>query len=269
MRFAEKVAIVTGAAGGIGLATAKALGREGARVIIADVAATKAEHAAQEVITAGAPDAFGVACDVSQEAQVINTVEAAIKGFGGFDILVNNAGVMIFKPFEEQTTADWDSVLRVDLLGAFYFIKQAFLRMRQGGSIVNVSSIHAVETTPLVSAYAAAKAALISLTRSASLEGKQRNIRVNAVLPGAVDTPMLWNNPNIKAGLEEIDRGMLGTAEDIAAVIAFLVSPDAAFVAGSSIIVDGGRLGKFRSRFAMIGCKVECPISLFEWRRML
>ena len=102
----------------------------------------------------------------------------------------------------------------------------------------------AIETTPLVSAYAAAKAAVVSLTRSASLEGAAKGIRVNAVLPGAVNTPMLWENPNVKSGLEKIDRGVLGQPEDLAAVIAFLASDEAEFVRGSSVIVDGGRLGK-------------------------
>jgi NAD(P)-dependent dehydrogenase (short-subunit alcohol dehydrogenase family) len=158
--------------------------------------------------------------------------------------VVNNAGMMIFKALEQQTADDWLKVLRVDLLGAFFFIKQAFLHMRRGGSIINISSIHAVETTPLVSAYAAAKAAVVSLTRSASLEGAGKGIRVNAVLPGAVDTPMLWDNPNVKSGLEKIDRGVLGKPEDIAAVIAFLAADESEFVRGSSVIVDGGRLGK-------------------------
>jgi NAD(P)-dependent dehydrogenase (short-subunit alcohol dehydrogenase family) len=157
---------------------------------------------------------------------------------------VNNAGLMIFKPLEQQTGEDWRRVLNVDLLGAFFFTKQAFLHMRRGGSIINVSSIHAVETTPLVSAYAAAKAAVVSLTRSSSLEGQAKGIRVNAILPGAVDTPMLWENPNVKSGLEQIDRGVLGKPEDIAAAIAFLAADESEFVRGSSVIVDGGRLGK-------------------------
>ena len=244
MRFENKVGIITGAGSGIGLATAKVLGREGARVVIADLSKEKAQLAAAETTDAGAPEAMGLACDVSRESDVVTTVQTTLDRFGRLDILVNNAGLMIFKPLEEQTGDDWIRMLGVDLLGAFYFIKQAFLRMKHGGSIVNVSSIHAVETTPLVSAYAAAKAALLSLTRSASLEGKSRGIRVNAILPGAVNTPMLWENPNVKSGLEHIDRGMLGTPEDIAEVIAFLVSPAAAFVVGSAVIVDGGRLGK-------------------------
>lgn len=244
MRFENKVVIVTGAASGIGLATAKRFGSEGARVVIADMKADKAAAGADEVKRCGAPDALGLACDVSDEDQVASVVAKARERWGGLHVVVNNAGLMIFKPLEEQTREDWLRVLNVDLLGAFYFIKQAFLHMDRGGAIVNVSSIHAIETTPLVSAYAAAKAAVVSLTRSASLEGAAKGIRINAVLPGAVNTPMLWQNPNVKSGLEQIDRGALGQPEDLAAVIAFLASDEAEFVRGSSVIVDGGRLGK-------------------------
>lgn len=244
MRFKGKVAIVTGAASGIGLATAKRFGAEGASVALVDLKAEKADAAAGEVKRAGAPDALGIGCDVSDEKQVTAAADKVRERWGAFHIVVNNAGLMIFKPLEQQTADDWERVLKVDLLGAFYFIKQSFLHMPRGGAIVNISSIHAIETTPLVSAYAAAKAAVVSLTRSASLEGAGKGIRVNAVLPGAVNTPMLWENPNVKSGLEKIDRGVLGQPEDLAAVVAFLASDDAEFVRGSSVIVDGGRLGK-------------------------
>jgi meso-butanediol dehydrogenase / (S,S)-butanediol dehydrogenase / diacetyl reductase len=240
MRFDGKVAIITGAASGIGLATARRLAAEGAKVVIADLRGDNAASAAASIGT----NALGMTCDVSDESQVEAVVAATRQHFGGFDIVVNNAGLMIFKPLEEQTADDWHKVLSVDLLGAFFFTKQAFLHMRRGGAIVNVSSIHAVETTPLVSAYAAAKAAVVSLTRSASMEGQAKGIRVNALLPGAVDTPMLWENPNVKSGLEAIDRGVLGKPEDIAAVIAFLAADESEFVRGSAVIVDGGRLGK-------------------------
>jgi NAD(P)-dependent dehydrogenase (short-subunit alcohol dehydrogenase family) len=160
------------------------------------------------------------------------------------DVIVNNAGLMVFKPLEQHTETDWLKVFHVDLLGAFFFTKQAFLHMKAGGAIVNVSSIHAKETTPLVASYAAAKAALLSLTRSAALEGKPKGIRVNAILPGAVDTPMLWENPNIKSGAESINQSDVGRPEDVAATIAFLASDDAAFVQGAAVRVDGGRLDR-------------------------
>jgi NAD(P)-dependent dehydrogenase (short-subunit alcohol dehydrogenase family) len=244
MRFEGRVAVVTGAASGIGLATAKRLGAEGARVVIVDRDLDSASAAATAVRTAGAPDAWACGCDVTAEDQVAAGVANTVDRFGRLDVVVNNAGVMSFKPLPELTEDDWQRVLRVDLLGAFFFIKQAFLRMGHGGAIVNVASIHAVETEPLVAPYAAAKAALVSLTRSAAIEGKAKGIRVNAVLPGAVDTPMLWNNPNVKAGVEVIDRSAVGSPEDLAAAIAFLASDDARFVQGAALVVDGGRLDR-------------------------
>jgi len=244
MRFTDRAAIVTGAASGIGLATAIRLASEGARVVIADLDEDSAKQAAEKVKTSGAPDAVGVQCDVSYEDDVKRAVATAVDAFGRLDVVVNNAGVMTFKPLAEHTTDDWLKVLHVDLLGAFYFTREAFAAMETGGTIVNVSSIHAIETTPNVASYAAAKAALVSLTRSAAIEGKPLGIRVNAVLPGAVDTPMLWENPNIKAGLETINTEDVGKPDDIAAIIADLASDDAAFVQGAAIRVDGGRLNR-------------------------
>lgn len=240
----SRVALVTGGASGIGLATARRFAADGLRVVIADLHEDKAGAAAEILKQAGAPDAAGVACDVSDAAQVEAAVRTTLARFGRLDAIVNNAGLMSFKAIPDLTTADWLRILGVDLLGAFHFIREAFLHMPQGGAIVNVSSVHAIETEPLVAPYAAAKAALLSLTRSAALEGAARHIRVNAVLPGAVDTPMLWDNPNVKAGIEKIDRSEVGRPEDIAEVIVFLASPAAAFVQGAAVPVDGGRLSR-------------------------
>jgi NAD(P)-dependent dehydrogenase (short-subunit alcohol dehydrogenase family) len=238
-------AIVTGAAGGIGLATARRLLRDGASVLLADLNQDKLEAAASQLALEAKADPRRIAtvvCDVSREDQVVAAADEAIARFGHWDIVVNNAGLMRFKPIEEQTVEDWQRILGVDLLGAFLFIKQAFLKMKGGGAVVNVSSVHAVETEPLVAPYAAAKTALLSLTRSAALEGKPKGVRVNVVLPGAVDTPMLWDNPNVRSGAEVINKAEVGTPDDIAAAIAFLCGEDAAFIWGAELRVDGGRL---------------------------
>jgi NAD(P)-dependent dehydrogenase (short-subunit alcohol dehydrogenase family) len=239
--FQNKVAIVTGAGSGIGLATARLLAEEGCRLVLVDVDEKKLEAAEEIIAGQNVLEILKCVCDVSQEKQVMNVADETMMRFGRLDIIVNNAGLMIFKSLEEHTAEDWIKIFGVDLGGAFFFTREAFRRMN-GGVIVNVSSIHAIETTPLVSSYAAAKAALLSLTRSAAIEGKPKGIRVNAVLPGAVETPMLRENPNIKAGLEVIKQTDVGKPEDIAAAIVFLASEEAAFIQGASLRVDGGRL---------------------------
>jgi NAD(P)-dependent dehydrogenase (short-subunit alcohol dehydrogenase family) len=245
MRFDQRIAIVTGASGGIGRATARRLLQDGAAVMLAGLHLDRLDATRADLAREFDPARMAtVACDVAREDQVAAAVDATIRQFGAWDYVVNNAGTMIFKKIEEQTEQDWRGILDVDLLGAFFFTKQAFLRMRRGGAIVNVSSVHAVETEPLVAPYAAAKAALLSLTRSAALEGKAKGIRVNAVLPGAVDTPMLWDNPNVKAGVEVIDKADVGAPEDLAAAIAFLLADEARFVDGASLRVDGARLAR-------------------------
>jgi NAD(P)-dependent dehydrogenase (short-subunit alcohol dehydrogenase family) len=243
-RFEGKAVIVTGGASGIGLATSVRFGREGARVVVADRDEAAATAAVAQVTGAGAPDAWAARCDVGDEAQVVACVAGTVERFGAIDVIVNNAGVMTFKPLAELEPADWRRVLDVDLLGAFYFVKQALRRMAPGGAVVNVSSVHALETGPRVAPYAAAKAALISLTRSAAIEGSACGIRVNAVLPGAVDTAMLWDNPNLRSGRETVEPGRIGRPEDIAAAIAFLASADARFIQGAAVVVDGGRLDR-------------------------
>ena len=129
MRFSDKVVIVTGAAGGIGLATARRFGSEGAKVVLADLHADKAQAAAKSVKQAGAPETLAVACDVGKESDVQSCVEQVISRFGRLDVIVNNAGLMIFSQIEQLTSQQWFSVLSVDLLGAFYFTREAFRRM--------------------------------------------------------------------------------------------------------------------------------------------
>ena len=231
-----RTVVVTGAAGGIGWAAAKAFSEEGASLVLADLSFGDRR----------AEDLGGIAqvCDVSKEADVEAACQAAIDRFGRLDVIVNVAGMMIFRPLEDLTEQDWQRVMGVNLLSVGYFIKHGFRRMKPGSAIVNVSSVHAVQTTAMVSSYAAAKAGMLALTRAAAIEGKPKGIRCNAVLPGAVDTPMLWSNPNIKSGAETIDPADVGKPEELAAAIRFLASPEASFITGASLAVDGGRLAQ-------------------------
>jgi NAD(P)-dependent dehydrogenase (short-subunit alcohol dehydrogenase family) len=244
MRFDGKVAIVTGAGGAIGLATAIRLGRDGATVMLAPRRMEGMEAGIAAVLRAGAPEARAHACDVSDEAAVITCCEATMSHFGRIDIIVNNAGLMTYAPLARLSREDWLRVLGVDLLGAAFFTTQAFRHMGDGGAIVNISSVHAVETTANVAPYAAAKAALLSLTRSTAIEGRPVGIRANAILPGAIESAMLRGNPNLESGAELLEEEDVGRPEDIAAAVAFLASDDAAFVTGAALTVDGGRLAQ-------------------------
>jgi len=244
-RFNNRVAIVTGAAGGIGAAIAERLASEGASVVIADLRPEPAEATANKLAADHGGQAIGVACDVGDAGSVEACVKAAVDRFGRIDTIVNNAGLMTFKTLDQWSADDWLKVLRVDLLGAAFFTRQAFLHMgAEGGAIVNIASVHAVETTANVAPYSAAKAAMLSLTRTTAIEGRDRKIRANSILPGAIDTPMLWDNPNIKSGAETVDPKDVGKPEDVAAAVAFLASDDARFITGAALAVDGGRLAK-------------------------
>ena len=235
--------IITGGLGGIGLATAHAFAAEGANILLVDARADEAA-ATKSLIDAGAKQALSAVVDIADESAVADVVELACKEFGGIDVVVNVAGMMIYKPLAELHAADWRRLLDVNLIGAALLIGHAFRRMAPGGCVVNIASVHARRTSPLVAPYAAAKAGLVSLTRSAAIEGKPLGIRVNAILPGAIDTQMLRDSPNIRSGAEVIDPADLGHSEDIAALAAFLASDAARFITGEDIVADGGRMGR-------------------------
>jgi NAD(P)-dependent dehydrogenase (short-subunit alcohol dehydrogenase family) len=243
-RFDGKTAIVTGGASGIGLAIAKRLGSEGARIVVAALSSPANDQAVADIKAAGAPDAVCIICDVSDEGAVQAAYAQATARFAGVDVVVNNAGLMTFKALWDFTQDDWAKVLGVDLLGAAHLTRQALLNMKPGGAIVNIASVHAMMTTANVAPYAAAKAAVLSLTRSTAIEGKAKGVRANAIMPGAIDTPMLWTNPNLKSGAETLDPKDVGKPENIAAAVAFLASADAAFITGAALPVDGGRLAQ-------------------------
>jgi NAD(P)-dependent dehydrogenase (short-subunit alcohol dehydrogenase family) len=239
-----RVAIVTGGSSGIGLATIKAFAALGWNVVIADLEIDDEKVNSDTLGLSNNQRLLSSHCDVSSSSDVTSTVNNVMENFGRLDVIVNNAGMMKFKPIVELDENDWLTILKVDLLGSFYFIQQGFRVMKPGSAIVNVSSVHAIESTANVAPYAAAKTALLSLTRSSAIEGKPKGIRVNAVLPGAVDTPMLWQNPNIKSGLESIGKNDVGKPEDIARAIVFLAGTNENFIQGASLLVDGGRLAE-------------------------
>lgn len=235
--------IVTGGLGDIGMAVARAFAREGANLLLTDARpATDAALAGLREAGAGAVSA--VVADVGDPLAVERAVDAAFATFGGLDVIVNVAGMMIYRPIAELEASDWRRLLDVNLVGAALFTGHAFRRMRPGGCVINIASVHARRTSPLVAPYAAAKAALVSFTRSAAIEGKPLGIRVNAILPGAIDTAMLRDSPNIRSGAEVVDPADLGQPEDIAALAAFLASDAAGFITGEDIVADGGRMGR-------------------------
>lgn len=232
--------MVTGAGSGIGKAIAKQMAQEGGKVTVIDLNEQHGEQTFQEIASSKG-DAIFVKCDVGNSADIQAAVQATLDKWTKIDVLVNDAAMMTFQPIVELPDDDWDKVLNVNLRSVFLFCKYSVPHMGPGGAIVNISSVHAHETTRNVVPYASSKGAMEAFTRGFSEEVASKKIRVNCVAPGAVDTPMLWNNPNIKSGVEKV-KGAIGKPEDIAAAVCFVAAPEARFITGTTLVVDGGRL---------------------------
>ena len=213
---------------------------EGGRVVVADLRLDSAQSTVDAIKAAGG-EATAAAVDVGNSAQVQAVIATALSSYGSLDVIVNDAAMMTFTPIVDLAEADFFHVITTNLGSVFYFAKYGAPHMPPGSAIVNISSVHAHETTANVVPYAASKGAIEAFTRGFSVEMEARKIRVNAVAPGAVDTPMLWNNPNIKSGVEKVE-GAIGKPEDLAAAICFIASDEARFVNGTTLVVDGGRL---------------------------
>jgi glucose 1-dehydrogenase len=239
-RFQDKVCLVTGGSSGIGKAACQQFARENASVAVIDIDDEHGNECVRQ-IRASAGQALFVQASVDNAEQVKRAVDTVVKTWKRIDVIVNDAATMTFTPIVETSEADWDRVIAVNLRSIFLFCKYGTPHMPAGGSIVNISSVHAHETTKNVVPYATSKGAIEAFTRGFSEELAERKIRINCVAPGAINTPMLWNNPNVKSGAETIE-GAVGEPGDIASAILFLASDEARFITGTTLVADGGRL---------------------------
>ena len=245
MRFKGKTALITGSARGIGRAIAERLASEGARIIISDVLEDVAQNTVKEFKAKGY-DAVAIKADVSSLADASRLIDEAIKQYETLDIVVNNAGITRDTLMLRMKEADWDAVLNVNLKGAFLVTQAASKVMikQRSGRIVNISSVVGRMGNAGQTNYAASKAGLIGLTKAAAKELASRGITVNAIAPGFIKSEMTDKMP--EAAREKLSGGIplgrLGLPEDVAAVTAFLVSDDAAYITGQVVGVDGGLL---------------------------
>ena len=251
MRFQGKVAVVTGAATGIGSATALAFAREGADVVLVDVNEAAMDERREEI------EAFGglgmaVVADVSQAADAQRAASKAVDAFGGIDYLVASAGIQTYGTVVDTDEDTWERTLAVNAKGVFLAAKYCVPAMvkRGGGAIVTVASVQGLFSQPNVAAYAASKGAVIAMTRTMAIDHAGNNIRANSLCPGSVDTPMLRSSADIfspgapESALREWGDlhtlGRIAQPEEMAKVALFLCSDDASFITGAAIVADGG-----------------------------
>lgn len=249
MRLADKSAIVTGGAGGIGRATSLAFAAEGARVAVVDVAPGAAEKVAEEIRAAGGI-AIALTADVSDEADIERVVADTVSAFGGVDVVFNNAGIIRRTTAVETTADEWDRVFGVNVKGIFLMCKHVVpvMAANGGGSIVNTGSGWGLKGGAQAISYCASKGAVVNMTRALAIDHGPQGIRVNSVNPGDVNTGMLRDEARQlgqEAGsflAEAADRPLqrMGEPQEIAAAVVWLASDESSYVTGSALVVDGG-----------------------------
>jgi glucose 1-dehydrogenase len=250
-----RTAIVTGSSSGIGQGIAARLAREGANVVINYVGRSEGAEATLKMVEDAGAKGIIVQADVSKLDSVRNLVDQAWKAFGGADILVNNAGVEKPSDFWATTEQDYDLVMAVNLKGPF-FLTQAFVQRlldaKKPGRVINISSVHEDMALPHFASYCASKGGLRMLMRDLAVELGPFGITVNNVAPGAIATPintaLLQDKPELDALLKKIPLGRLGTVDDVAGLVAFLASEEAAYVNGSTFVIDGGLMRNYHEQ---------------------
>lgn len=252
IRLDGKVALVTGGASGIGRATAVAFALSGARVVVADVDDAGARATVEQIERAGAKALF-VRTDVSSEAHCVRMVAAATEAYSRLDIAFNNAGIMASygEKLHESTEADWDRLMAVNLKGVFLCMKHELRQMlgQGGGVIVNTASAVGLVGTPNSVTYPTAKHGIVGLTRCAALQYARSGIRINAICPGLVETPITQRMREQEPGFDEkranlVPMGRISAPEEIAQAVLWLSSGAASYVTGTSMVVDGGWVGR-------------------------
>ena len=240
-KLSGKVALITGAASGIGQAIALRFAEEGAKVSVVDLNLKDAKKVAKEIENQGGK-AIAIKCNVANEENVSKAIEDTEKTLGRISILVSNAGILSFNLVRDLTTEQWQKIFQVNVDGLFYFSRALVKSMQEGDRIINMSSMNAFTGGVTTAHYVATKAAILGFTRSLALEVAHKGITVNAIAPALILTPMSEGLDQMPEYAKEIPIKRYGTPEDVAAVAAFLASPEAGFITGQVIIVDGGSI---------------------------
>ncbi len=244
----EKVAIITGSRQGMGKSHAIKLAQAGAKVVVSDISLEDCQKVVEEIENQKG-EAIAVKCDVTKKTEVDDMIKTTIDKWGKVDILVNNAGIVAFKPFVDLTEAEWDKMLEINLKGQFLCAQAAAKEMikQKSGSIVNIASVEMGQVgagMPMIVHYCASKGGVVAMTEALAVELAPCNIRVNAIAPGAIETPMVeavkQDSKMMEQTLAKIPMQRMGKPEEVSNLVLFLASDASSYITGDAIIIDGG-----------------------------